>query len=80
MTHDRADNYLEAVLVSHGVEICLYVVEKTRTEGAAWDQPVKFHYSPKPTKPQTLGFFQLQSSAGLWVSSGMLTYTGNQEQ
>ena len=24
--------------------------------------------------------FQLQSSAGLWVSSGMLTYTGNQKQ
>ena len=34
--------------MSHGVEICLYVVEKTRIEGASWDQPVKFHYSPKP--------------------------------
>lgn len=49
--HDswQADKQLSGgMLVSHGVEICLYVVEKTRIEGASWDQPVKFHYSPKP--------------------------------
>lgn len=32
MTHDRANKQLsEGMLVSHGVEICLYVVER------AWD-------------------------------------------
>lgn len=49
MTHDRADKQLSGgMLVSHGMEICLYAVEKTRIAGASWDQPVKFHYSLKP--------------------------------